>query len=61
MSVTEKRIDTDNTMKVDLPLTLSDLGDLKHSLPGGADSAPRLSLLLLLIWQLNLAQRLFII
>ena len=42
-------------------LTLSDLGDLKHSMPGGADSAPCLSLLLLEIWQPNLAQRLFII
>ena len=25
-----------------LGLTLSDLGDLKHSMPGGADSAPPL-------------------
>ena len=35
-------------------LTLSDLGDLKHSMPGGGAE------LLLKIWQPNLAQRLLI-
>ena len=41
-------------------LNLSDLGDLKHSMPGGRIPPPCLSLLLLEIWQPNLAQRLFI-
>ena len=42
-------------------LTLSHLGDLKRSMPGGVGSTPRLSLLLFEIWQPNLAQRLSII
>ena len=38
-------------------LTLSDLGYLKHSMPGGgADSTPFLSLLLLEKWQPNLTK-----
>ena len=42
-------------------LTLSHLGDLKRSMPGDGFHRPCLSLLLLEIWQPNLAQRLSII
>ena len=50
-----------NRIPIEL-LTLSDLGDLKQSMPGGGRIPPPcLSLLLLEIWQPNLAQRLLII